>query len=879
MRSFLEVSLDAETEQANYGYKELKGGTFKMTGNTLERFLATIQKYQGYALKTTDQAAKGGAVATTKEGLEKLASQGKAKAEDIDEIAKQTAEYRTLQTESKLARATGQIRKALDDVAHIGNEKTGTYGLGTDIAPFASVPANSVVTMLEYNPAIGVSAAVYNTAKVIWDAKNGTLEPGQQANAARGWGRAIEGTALIALAAAMTAKGLIQDFEDEDKDVNAQRIAEGKSGLQWNISGTLRYLTGQDSTERESDLWVNFAWLPSLNALMNLGADVYSAYTEDGKLSPAEIGAASWNAAVDAFMDFPAVSKISSLINTAKYSENEGWAKAGEVVATSAAETASSILIPNAARAVAAGLDEYERDIYSADSYVQDIINNAVSGVPILREKVLEPRLDNFGQPVQNAGGALNFLDRVIFPGNYSRHDRQSEASKIVEGIYEQTGDPSVMPDRNAPYKVKIDGESVELTDAERREYQKTTGNKIIDLVLQVAQIPGFSSSSPQAQSEAVKAVNNFAEDRAKAELAGKRGLEYDSDKQRLLDGVDKPGEANVIPALESKNAGEYIAFNSLYDSATAAGDYAALDNLVAQYAELDENTRAVIDEKSPDGLKNLIKFAEAGSGSEAYYKIKAAKTTAKEQLDIANENGGSDMLAIVLADIPEEERLRLIDSGAYTITKGRKQTLDILRSYGCTVENAYKFFDDADWSYNKDTGAYESNGTLYPLEAAAAIRKLDIPENEKPILYEAFKAAMHNPNPKFDNWGSWTYADEIAYLDRTGYKYGKGNAVSITGNNPIKPLEIDAESSSGGGRIYGGRSWRRSGSAKPANLGDSVSAVRSIANKGTTGGSSSNYLDKALRQYISAAANKPSAEPAVNWETLLAGYIKNAKQ
>ena len=39
LRSFLEVTLDAEAEQASYGYKELKGSTFKMVGNPLERLL------------------------------------------------------------------------------------------------------------------------------------------------------------------------------------------------------------------------------------------------------------------------------------------------------------------------------------------------------------------------------------------------------------------------------------------------------------------------------------------------------------------------------------------------------------------------------------------------------------------------------------------------------------------------------------------------------------------------------------------------------------------------------------------------------------------------------------------------------------------------
>ena len=526
LRSFLEVTLDAETAQADYGYKELKGGTFKMVGNPLERLLATMQKYQGYALKTTDQAAKGGTEAQVRKGLGKLAEQGKAKAENIDALADQEAKYRTLQTEGEVSRLVQGGRRLIDEIRflHIGNERTGKYGLGSDIMPFAQVPANAVAVTLESNPAIGAVKAIVETAKVLADGKN--VEPGQQAKAARAWGRVANGVAVAATFAALAAKGYLRDEDDENKDIAAQRKAEGRSGVQLNISALLR----GDPSEREHDLWIDFSWIPPLNGLANFGVDMYRAYTEDGHISFKDVTLASGDALASAFMDFPAVSKISSMIQTYRYSEADGiLGKALETGVTGAAQTASSILVPNAVRAAAAGLDPYERDVYNTDTYGEGIVNNLISGIPGLRETLPE-RLDTFGQPIKNEGGALHFLDKTLIPGNVNRHDRQSAASKYVEDLIDKTGDKKLQPSRNPPYKATLgdgdDKQSVKLTAAERREYQQTRGQAILEMTEALAGSQAANGATDE-QKALFNAIKNAAKHQAEAELAESKGIEH----------------------------------------------------------------------------------------------------------------------------------------------------------------------------------------------------------------------------------------------------------------------------------------------------------------------------------------------------------------
>ena len=640
LRSFLEVTLDAETAQADYGYKELKGGTFKMVGNPLERLLATMQKYQGYALKTTDQAAKGGAEAQVRKGLGKLVEQGKAKAENIDALAQQEAKYRTLQTEGKVSAAINWVRKGFDE-AHIGNEKTGKYGLGSDIMPFAQVPANAVAVTLESNPAIGAAKALIETVKVLADGKN--VEPGQQAKAARAWGRVANGAAVAATFAALAAKGYLRDDDDDNKDIAAQRKAEGRSGVQLNISALLR----GDPSAREDDLWIDFSWIPPLNGLANFGVDMYRAYTEDGHISFKDISLASGYALASAFMDFPAVSKISSMIKTYQYSEAEGIVgKVLETGVTGAAQTASSILVPNAVRAVAAGLDPYERDVYNTDTYGEGIRNNLIAGIPGLRQTLPE-RLDTFGQPVKNEGGALHFLDKTLIPGNVSQHNRQSAASKYVEDLIAKTGDKKLQPPRNPPYKATLgegdDKQSVELTAAERREYQQTRGNAITEMTEALAESRATRGAT-DGQKALFTAIKNAANNAAEAELAESRGIEQSPTQiggKDFLSFAEMGAPESVLDRL-AENGMTGAARNTLWEIMRGSGSTPKQFAQAAKTLDPDGNGRA-----SQADLYAYLKGKSDLTAEEKQRIWSAYNPTGKTSyVDYAKKNGGDESKA-----------------------------------------------------------------------------------------------------------------------------------------------------------------------------------------------------------------------------------------
>ena len=77
MRSIVEIGLDADASGTQNRYEQGGGRTFRMSGNFIERLLSTWEKFNGYALTSTDEFAKGGTRAEAERGLRSLAERNK----------------------------------------------------------------------------------------------------------------------------------------------------------------------------------------------------------------------------------------------------------------------------------------------------------------------------------------------------------------------------------------------------------------------------------------------------------------------------------------------------------------------------------------------------------------------------------------------------------------------------------------------------------------------------------------------------------------------------------------------------------------------------------------------------------------------------------
>ena len=609
LKSYIQVGLDASTENARGRYEGTAGRTFKMTGNLFERLLSTWAKYEGYALNTTDEFQKGGIRAEAQRGIDELKSAGKLDAKALPTWADETALQRTFQNDGRVARVMTGLR---DAVNHVGlkDSRGGSFGAGDLALPFARVPGNLVSQAANYSP-MGLVNGMKDVVRTVYQAKKGQLSPEMQAQAVRNVGRGFTGSVALAGFGALALAGLINVAGAEDKDKEALERAQGKNGTQWNLSATMRWLNGKGTEWRDGDTLVSIGFLEPLNAIMAAGALMADAYREDGALSLRDIVMSSASATIQAVLDLPAMSSISSLIDAYTYAEGETTAeKVFEAGFSYAGSQASSFLLPNFVKGIATGLDDTVRNQYSSGTTLGTARDSIVAGLPMLR-KGLPASVDGFGRQRTNTGNtALNLLNANLLPGQLRTY-RQNAVEKELERISGSTGATNIYPGKNAPYTVRYDNQSYSLTPEERDAYQRSRGQATLRLMESLVGAKSYQRASDQEKAEMLADAVSFGEDTAKREILTARGVPYKSNSWEKAYAVTRQGI----------DFGVYLEYKDLLADQKAAGKASAANAAVRKAlfsdGRLTQNQKEFLDQNLlSDGIyipKDLdVKYSDA---------------------------------------------------------------------------------------------------------------------------------------------------------------------------------------------------------------------------------------------------------------------------
>lgn len=538
LKSYIEMGLDASVSNAQGKYETGGSRSYKMTGNFLERFLSTWEKYSNYAMVTTDQMQKGGIQAEAQRGIDALEANGKVAKGALDGRAEEIARERTFQNDSKLAQATGIVRRGLN-VFSIKDKRGGSFGVGDLILPFTNVPGNIASAAIQYSPAGFINAGA-EVVKVLHKAKAGTLTAAEQAKAVTDFGRAFNGTMGIALFAVLAGAGVMNVAGDDDKDKEALEKSEGVSGTQLNLSALNRWIAGESTEWRDGDDLVSIGFLDPINAQMTYGALLADCYKEDGKITFGDVTRENLSSIYQSVMDLPAMSQFQEIENSLKYSkeDNDGRKLADATLRYGASQATS--FIPNIVSGVAQGIDGTVRDTYNGDTVWENGLNAMKSKIPWLRE-TLPAALDNWGQEKKYTGTAAeNFLNATLNPGSVTKYrtsDVNQELYRLGENI------DIKYPEKKAPKIGSRDGEKVLLDQDERRQYQMAYGQTAYDNIQKVIQSSVYKQSS---DAEKAAAIQNLL---AVATAAGK--------KKAKLDGGD-------TPAWTTKSNGS-VADNAVY--------------------------------------------------------------------------------------------------------------------------------------------------------------------------------------------------------------------------------------------------------------------------------------------------------------------------
>ena len=557
-KSFVEIWLDTSTEGTDSKFQSSKGRAvreYKMTGNQL---FSTIDAVLSTALNTTDAFATGVSQGAAQTALRRNVQKGYLTAEQALDVAKQRGSDTTFHNKTALGTTLQRMQAAMN----CGLE----YGAGNIVAGnYLNVPAAVLMREVSKMPTIGTVGALIDMAAVCIDGKTGKNTIGdlqakitgekltlaqRQSRAAQQLGRSLAlGTMEVAGYAALALKGIIRRVDDDDKDKAAFEAAGGQQGLYINWSALWRSVPGGDSEWQDGDVITNLGRLEPLTVNMNFGIDVAEALKTDEGLRAEDLKGISISAVQDGIADLSMIQNIQGIINALQYKgeDQSAFEAVGQELLASNVASLTPGLIQQAAKAI----DPYYRDLYTGDTSGQQIYDIWANTIPGLRQQLPE-KLTGFGTPKEYAGtGTEQAVNALLNP--YATTTVRPKTG--MESMLQEAEDVSVYPNRNPIGSVSVNGQTVTLTNEQKRQYQTVYGQTYRDTLQALQGSIAFRQLDRQAKDAAMKAAESYAGTAAKTALD--IGYKPPEDYAARI-GMDGAALANAL-ILEAVKAQHYL--------------------------------------------------------------------------------------------------------------------------------------------------------------------------------------------------------------------------------------------------------------------------------------------------------------------------------
>lgn len=713
MKSVLEVAADVNMDTQSNKYNLSANRAFKMSGGVFSQVVSRMEQILGYGLSSSDKLFRGKTEAGTTRALENLKNSNLT-AEEIAEIAKQDADYRLFQNEGTAAKASQGIHDLLNLFGFggkvQGSQRKGGFGLGDLVNTYPKVPANLGVKLLEYSPldfAKGLGQLIVNGQK-------GTLTAAKQHEAVMNMSRGLSGSVIMAAFAAIAKAGALRDFDDEDDyDIIAQNKAEGKKGLQWNITAMLE---GRPNKWRNGDVLVSAAFMEPIDGFLRAGVMI----ANEDEANIATVTNDILQAAYESVLDLPVLSNISNIEDTIRYSTADTVSgKAVDVLSTFAGDSASGF-IPAAIRHAANATDEYARDTAS-NSKPQAALNRVLSNIPGLRE-TLPVKTDAFGQNVSN-GPAWQRAANVALPGRLDTLS-QSKESAAIEALIEATGKKSLMPARKGPKTVEIGDVDVKLTDSQSQAYKTKLGETYADGIGALLKSGAWDKMPTEVQAKVAGDLKAMAKASATAQTAKAKGMKY---------------ESTWDDELTLKNPAAYIAVKDTYSIATSGKrvDYKAIDALLkakGMYTKLDDKSKALL-ENSASYLGELAEAAGYGINAKAWFAAKDKQKALNKAELTATQRAAEFSYWLDNQPYSEKQRDLLQEQmGFYSSNRADSDVYDALHASGLAPDKAKTAYDAI-----RDLPVLDGHAGVTKAQIYKSIADMDLSDAEKWKVFDQY--------------------------------------------------------------------------------------------------------------------------------------------
>ena len=452
----------------------------------------------------------------------------------------------------------GDMAKAFTDLKHaIGQYSKGAVGfdaLSQFAMPFTNTPGNIITRSLEYSPL----GAIKNTVNTIGEVRKGEFN---QQRFVDELGRNILGTGLFAGGIAAYDNGLMTGSYSDDKDMkNAQK----NSGMQ-------EYALRTNLGGKEGNF--DISWIPVLGNNMIMAAATKEAFDKGENTADAFGKAAS--ASANALLNTSTLQGLNRVFGgSASYStENNLFENAKDALTSGFGQA-----IPSLMRQVAQSTDEYERNLNDGDRpYWQ---NSMINSIPVLREHLLQPKVDNEGNLIkQNQGRELGsrLLENMISPGKYTEINNSPVNAESMR-LFESTGNNySFLPTAS---RSDITKDDFEPTDEQYREYQQKLGRHNSELAGALIDSAFYQSLSDEEKEKALQDVYSGMKAVSKMETLSN----YSSD-DKIAAAYKSGGVQSAIKYMEKKYAFDSLGVNMSGKKAQEAYSKGGLNGL-QEYAD-----------------------------------------------------------------------------------------------------------------------------------------------------------------------------------------------------------------------------------------------------------------------------------------------------
>ena len=624
-KSIAEIMLDVDM-----GGEGRYGGpvrTNKMSEGIAARAFSVWERNNALAMVATDEAFKGAVRGGTEAQLNKLAAEGKIKADEnyVRDYADTLAKERTFQQQSGLAEFITNAHDYLNTLVGIGKTgktygRTGkevkAFGIGDIVAPFTKVAGNIVSTAYNYS-VVNAAKGFTEICKVARAAQNGSVSAEAQAQAVKDFSRGVNGTVLAALCFLAAKGGFLKRADDEDDpDVAALNAAEGMAGTQFNIDAFERLFTTGEREWKYGDKLLDVSSIEPLNTFMAVGT-VASTWGEGDTFGSAVLDVE--NAMFESTLELPILGFIDNVFRDMRYGDKLAEALNKEMI-----ESATGMIVPNFIRGIAQGTDKYYRDTYSGKTDMQNIGNAVKNGIPFAKE-TLPIKQTPLGEDKARSGTALGiFLSSFINPVGVNTY-LQSDVSAELQNVREATGAVNFYPDKSAPNSITDKNKEYSLSYEQKQKYLKDTGAYYQRKAEQIFKTKGYDALTAEQKAIVLNDLRSEAEATAKRNYLKSQGI---SVAENTNSKIDEYISAAKGKSGELKNKLEYATAISGYakvaEKVSAAKSAGVAEDVILAEQSDKFNTGYSICKGSTtlDKYADVYGFAESAKGDDKQMQV-----------------------------------------------------------------------------------------------------------------------------------------------------------------------------------------------------------------------------------------------------------------